>query len=149
MGRDARRFWLFSGVAGLVAGVALGLNVWGSGESPSRQVRGFDVMMSAPGWSPERVESSLAASDDVIQRLREKGEEGSAEALRRRIESATPTEPELHEFYEANLERFGERSFEASRQSVDQLVRIQRVRNELGAPAPDNGVDHGLPSSGR
>jgi hypothetical protein len=143
MGRDGRRLWVFGGIAGLV-GAALGVHLWRSSESPSRQVRGFDVMMSAPDWSPERVERTLAASDEVSERLREKGEESSAEALRRRLETARPTEEELHSFYEANLDRFGQRSFEESRQALDQLVRIQRVRNELGAPAPENGVDHRL-----
>lgn len=135
-----KRLWVAAAVVGIGAGVLGGWWVGRRPAPPARQARAFDVMMSAPHWDANRVEESLAASDAVTARRAEAGEPPlTGASIRDRLLAANPSEGQLLEFFEANRARFGGRSFEESRHAVDQLVRIQLVRGDLGAPAPDNG----------
>lgn len=74
----------------------------------------------------------LDQSDQLRDRLDHQGVDDASADIRARLAQADPTEAQRHAFFDANRRLFGERSYEQSAWSVEQLVRIQLVRDQLG-----------------
>lgn len=96
------------------------------------RVRAMAIATLRKDLSLEQAELSVAESDLLVTRLRRKGVEDVAEHVQLRLAQVSPTEEQLHLYYEQHRTLFGRRSFEESRPAVDRLVRIQLVREELG-----------------
>ncbi|MCK6502564.1 hypothetical protein L6R53_04080 [Myxococcota bacterium] len=85
-----------------------------------------------PSLGDEETRQLLDQSDGVVEGLKAQGVVDIPAGLRQRLAQAAPTEAERQEYFAANSHIFGGRSYAESMWTVDQLLRIQRVRDELG-----------------
>lgn len=143
-------------LVGLGAVTLLVLNLSSSGPSPAnddprtastrrkpepvptvdRTRRVLDAVATAPEMAHARRLALLDASDRIRHRLTE--EEGDDEpdvgaTIRSRLREVDVPEAEARAWYEDNRPMFGERSFEQSRTSIERLIAVDRVREELDA----------------
>ena len=86
------------------------------------------------------VEERMDASDALVARLTAQGEGDVGEAIAVRLAGATVSDAEARALFESNRGRFGGRSLEQSRTSMERLIRIHKVRDELGIEAPERGL---------
>ena len=140
MGGSWRRLavGMLFGVGGLVVLVAS----WNATQPAvdSRRGRAAALLLTAADPLTIDVVASMDASDALAARLRAQGESDAGPALARRLSEATVSDSEARAFFDANRAVFGGRSLEQSRPSVDRLIRIHKVREDLGIPAPDRGL---------
>ncbi len=103
----------------------------GSHEEYARIARAYRVSGDFSELSREEVMQALAQSDHIVQGLQDEGVEDIGAELVRRLESADVDEREIEGYYLENREVFGSRSLAQSRDVVERLVRIEKVRKEL------------------
>ncbi len=105
-------------------------------ESSGEQVevdsrRRFDALLAGSQRSASEDEALLARSDAMRSALEERGEEDIGAAIRTRLRDVEVDEASARAWFEAHREVFGARSFEQSRHSVERLIAIERVREDL------------------
>ena len=94
------------------------------------------LWMVDPCLSQEEVEALIEESDRFEAALADAGVTDADLFLRHEIARVEVSEEELYEYYESQRERFGDRSFEESRSSLESLVRLRKVRETYGG-APE------------
>lgn len=99
--------------------------------APSARRR-FDAAALAPNIPDEERRALLEESDEIRHELEAQGEQDVGSALRSRLHDAEVSEAEARAWYAEHRELFGQRSFEQSKRSIEQLVAIAKVREELG-----------------
>lgn len=121
-----------------VGGVGLGLMGaalslwWAQAPPPAPSLTSVDRAVAIhslrPAATPAEVAGLLVADD------RARADLGGAVpgALAQRLAAVEVTDAEARAWYDAHREVFGHRSFATSQEVVDQLVRIDAVRAELG-----------------
>ena len=87
----------------------------------ARRSRVHQLLLHDPGLTPARAEALVDASDCI----------GEVDVSRRMAELEL-TDAERRAFFEENAELFGGRSYRQSARTVDALLRIRIVREELG-----------------
>lgn len=98
------------------------------------------ISLARPHWAADRVTASMVASDRVRADLLARGVADPSAFIVQRLRELPVSESEARAFHGANPQIFGRRSFEASSAQAEELVRIQKLRDELALPTPDNGV---------
>jgi hypothetical protein len=109
-------------------------------EPDARQGRAAELLMTSPDPLREDIQASMDASDEVVQRLQNEGVTNVGAELRARMAAIPVTDADAGAFFETNRAVFGDRQLHQERSTVEQLVRIHRLRAELGVPDPANGL---------
>lgn len=112
--------------------VARALQSRPDGDDDLRTTRAFELRSIRPSLGDEETRQLLDQSDGVVEGLNAQGVLDIPVELRQRLAQSAPTEAERQEYFAANAHIFGGRSYAESMWTVDQLLRIQRVRDELG-----------------
>lgn len=127
---------LVAGLLGFGVGVGVLLDRGGPDADTSsdavRRSRAVQVHSMRPDLSREQVDALLSASDVHRASNVDRGEDDLGAEIRRRFAVATFTEAERRAFFEVNRHVFGDRTYEESAWTVDQLLRIRAVREGLG-----------------
>lgn len=106
--------------------------------------------MTSPGPLREDIQASMDASGEVVQRLQNEGVTNVGAELRARMAAIPVTDADAGAFFETNRAVFGDRQLHQERGTVEQWVRIHRLRAELGVRDPANGLRYpwaGTPNS--
>ena len=114
----------------VVAATAGGFWAATPGQQERDQERTLRALAVAEAWhhpDAARVDARLEAAS----RPDELSDAAVRAEIRSRMAAFTPTEAELHEWYERNRDLFGERSFEQARSAIELLLRIERTREAL------------------
>ncbi len=111
-------------------------------ETPARQGRAAELLMTSPDPLREDIQASLNASDAVVSRLRAEGVTNVGVELRSRMAAIPVSDADASAFLVSNPDVFAGRTLHESRSAVDQLIRIHRLREELGLPDPAAGLNY-------
>ena len=122
-------------VLAAVASVA-GLLAWRAtlpaGRPELRDVGRAVAVYNAGHRPADQVISSMEASDRARARFSVGDGEGAHQLVARELASVEVSEAERVAWYDAHRDLFGARDLDASREVVDELVRIEKLRAELG-----------------
>ena len=129
---------------GLFLVAVLGLSVWwGSRVDPAaRQGRAAELLMTSPDPLHEDIQRSMDASDEVVRRLHTAGVSNVGAELRARMAAIPVSDADAMAFLEANRRVFGDRGIAEERGTVEELVRIHRLRQQLGEPDPPTVISY-------
>ncbi len=104
----------------------------------SREARIFELAAHAPRLSSEEIQRLIVESDRIVARVSKDLPEAETEAadvgaeVRHRLREVHVSDEEALAYFHENLELFGQRSFDDSRSSIDRLVALRKVWEELG-----------------
>ncbi|NOY26714.1 MAG: hypothetical protein GXP62_12645 [Oligoflexia bacterium] len=85
-----------------------------------------------PKLGSAATQALLDQSDTVVAGLQAQGVEDVGSEISDRLAEIQLTDADRRAFFDANRHLFGQRDYDQSRWTVDQLLRIQRTRAELG-----------------
>ena len=104
-----------------------------------RAERATRISTANPKLSASETSRLISLSDEVRDRLGE-DEEAGVQALREQLHTVSVSDEERRTFHGENAEVFGGRPYERSWEAADKLLRIHKVRKQIGVPGPDNGI---------
>jgi len=96
------------------------------------RIRAVNIRSLRSNLSDLEVQHLIGESDLVRAGLEARGVADVGQLLQDRLGEIQPEDGALRAYYEAHRAHFGRRSFEQSRYALEQLVRIQIIKRELG-----------------
>lgn len=103
-------------------------------EADRRSARIFRIAANEPSLSYDEIETLVEQTDQMREQVGEHGELDLGEAVRQRLADVEIDEGEAMTWFRDHRELFGQRSFEQSRHTVERLIAIEQVREQLAGP---------------